>query len=398
MAAEARQVRGAEIAKAGGFAQRGDHLWLVPSQSHKGKWMVDYSAVQPTCTCPDYEARSAFCKHIFAIEIHLGRLAVEVKEDAPAAKKKYTQDWPAYNLAQTNERRHFMYLLRALCDGIQSPPQEGRGRPRTPLGDAVFACTLKVYEGMSGRRTASEIGRCREDGHLSKVVSYNSVADYMGNAEMTALLRLLVQESASPLAGVERDFAVDSTGFGTRTYDRWVDEKHGKAKKRQKWVKAHAICGTKTHVVTDAIVDPGGDAPQFTPLLDATRKRFVVEAVSADKAYLSKVNIAAAFAIGAVPYIPFKEGTTGKGPEMWRKMFHYYQFKRPEFDAHYHRRSNVETAFSMVKAKFGAFVRAKTEQAQINELLCKMICHNIVVLISSIYELGLKPEFWKEEA
>jgi len=50
----------------------------------------------------------------------------------------------------------------------------------------------------------------------------------------------------------------------------------------------------------------------------------------------------------------------------------------------------------MVKAKFGARVRAKTETAQVNELYCLFLCHNIVVLISGIYELGLEPEFWTE--
>ncbi len=215
---------------------------------------------------------------------------------------------------------------------------------------------------------------------------------------MTVLLRTLIQESASPLVGVENEFAIDSTGFGTRTYDRWVDEKWGKAKKRQKFVKAHAICGTKTHIVTDVIVNSGGDAPQFEPLLDATCQRFTVEAVSADKAYLSKSINTATFAAGAIPYIPFKVGITGqKGPELWRKMFHYYAFKREEFDRHYHRRSTIETAFSMVKAKFGAAVRGRTTGAQTNEVLCKFLCHNIVVVVSSIYELKLAPEFWKEE-
>ncbi len=79
-------------------------------------------------------------------------------------------------------------------------------------------------------------------------------------------------------------------------------------------------------------------------------------------------------------------------------MWHYYTFNRAEFNAHYHKRSNVETAFSMIKAKFGAAVRAKTPMAQVNEVLCKILCHNICVLIQSIYELGLEPVFWTFEA
>ncbi|MBF8266328.1 MAG: Transposase, partial [Dehalococcoidia bacterium] len=39
-------------------------------------------------------------------------------------------------------------------------------------------------------------------------------------------------------------------------------------------------------------------------------------------------------------------------------------------------------------------VRAKTPTAQVNEVLCKVLCHNICILIQSIYELGLEPTFW----
>ncbi len=63
---------------------------------------------------------------------------------------------------------------------------------------------------------------------------------------------------------------------------------------------------------------------------------------------------------GAVPYIPFKINSTGEGPELWQRLWHFYQFKRSEFLPHYHKRSNVETTFSMIKAKFGSALRSKT--------------------------------------
>jgi transposase len=62
-------------------------------------------------------------------------------------------------------------------------------------------------------------------------------------------------------------------------------------------------------------------------------------------------------------------------------MWHYYMFQRDTFLQHYHKRSNVETTFSMIKAKFGEVVRAKLPVAQVNEVLCKILCHNLCVLI-----------------
>ena len=61
------------------------------------------------------------------------------------------------------------------------------------------------------------------------------------------------------------------------------------------------------------------------------------------------------------------------------------------------RRSNVESMFSMVKAKFRDSVMSKTDTAMKNEVLCKFLCHNICCLIMSQVELGIELVFWKNE-
>jgi hypothetical protein len=48
----------------------------------------------------------------------------------------------------------------------------------------------------------------------------------------------------------------------------------------------------------------------------------------------------------------------------------------------------------MLKAKFGDGVRSKTDVAMRNEVLCKILSHNICCLISAMYELGIDPVFW----
>ncbi len=74
-------------------------------------------------------------------------------------------------------------------------------------------------------------------------------------------------------------------------------------------------------------------------------------------------------------------------------MFNYFVYQREEFMGHYHLRSNIETTNFMIKAKFGDVVRSKNKTAQINEVLLKVLCHNIVVLIQSMFELNIEPEF-----
>ena len=74
-------------------------------------------------------------------------------------------------------------------------------------------------------------------------------------------------------------------------------------------------------------------------------------------------------------------------------MYHLYAYNRETFLAHYHKRSNVETAMSMIKGKFGDAIRSKSTIAQANEVLCKVLCHNICVLIHSIHALGIESNF-----
>ena len=70
-------------------------------------------------------------------------------------------------------------------------------------------------------------------------------------------------------------------------------------------------------------------------------------------------------------------------------------YEREEFALHYHKRSNVETTFHMIKSKFGTRIRSKTPVAQVNEVLCKVLCHNLCCLVSAFYELGIEATFWK---
>ena len=254
---------------------------------------------------------------------------------------------------------------------------------------------------MSGRRFMTDLREAQTKELVTKSPSFASGARCLENPELTPLLKTLIEQSASPLKALETDFAVDSSGFASTTYNRWFDHKWGKERSEARWVKAHLMCGVNTHVVTSVEVTPTetADAPQLPQLVNTTAKTFNISEVSADKAYSSRNNLHAIQAVNATPFIPFKSYSKGsQGSKtfdgLWAKMWHFYNFNRDAFLAHYHKRSNVETTFSMIKGKFGGSVRSKSPVAQVNEVLCKILCHNICVLITSIYELGLEPTFW----
>jgi hypothetical protein len=52
----------------------------------------------------------------------------------------------------------------------------------------------------------------------------------------------------------------------------------------------------------------------------------------------------------------------------------------------------------VIKAKFRDHVRSKTDVAMVNEVLCKIICHNICCLIQESHELGIDTTFRAENS
>ena len=398
---DVRQQRGQEIAERANIVKMGA-AWLVPSQSDNGTYRVTMEADAIRCTCPDFDLRQQPCKHIFAAAIIAQRTTVTERREPDGSTTKTTvtetavrltypqPNWSAYNRAQCVEKETAQALLRSLCDGIVNLVQSGRGRPRTPLSETVFAMTMKVFGGMSARRSTTDI-----EASMDHAPKYNTILEQFDRPELTPLLTTLIEEAAAPLSVVESQFAVDATGFGTVTYKRWFDAKYGREMKAARWIKAHAMIGTTTNVITSIRVTESNvnDGPELPALLASTTERFKVSEVSADKAYLTTRNVNHIEAAGAVPYIPFKSNSQGDGSEAWRRMYGLFLYKQPEFLAHYHKRSNAESTFSAMKRKFGPSVRSKNPTAQVNEVLCKALCFNLSTLVHAMHELGIDPTF-----
>jgi transposase len=419
-----REAKGREIADKARIVKNGN-LYLVPSQSGGKRYKVDREA--GVCSCPDFEFTGFKCKHQYAVEFTVererktvtetkadGATKTTVTETVKVSRKTYPQQWPAYNMAQTKEKGIFLYLLHQLCQGVGSPAQTN-GRPRLSFEDMIFAMAYKVYSTVSGRRFMTDLRDAHAKGYMESLPCYNSIFNYFESEALTPYLQMLIEESALPLAAIEEDFAVDSSGLSTGVYIRWNDAKWGNKTRdmfgdgkgyvmgKRDWLKIHITCGVKTNVVTAVEVTDAhaSDVNYFKPLVETTAQNFAMRQVSADKAYLSAPNLQTVVDNAAMPYIPFKANSKTnekRHSKLWKTMFHFYSYNQEAFMQNYHKRSNVESTFHMIKAKFGDSLRSKTRTAQINEALCKVLCHNICCLIQSMFELNLKPKFWKEVA
>lgn len=395
-----RQQKGIVIAATARLVKKGAG-WLVPSQSLPTKYTVVLNEDGGYCSCPDHAKTGRACKHQIAVQLVIKR---ELNADGDVEvtggfRITYAQQsWSAYNQGQTQERDLFMQLFRELCSGIVEPPQK-MGRPRLPLGDMVFAAGLKVYRGNSARRFTGDMKDAHAKGMVAKVPHFNSVLRSFDNEELTPVLLEMIRLSALPLKAVEQDFAIDSTGFSsTQLVGQWKGAKYGdkQVRKEHDWLKVHAMTGVRTNIVVAVeVTGPNkGDAPRFPLLLEEATQDFNVRRVLGDKAYSSYANMDFAAEKGVTPFVMFRDNaTTNTGCETWDQLLHMLRFQKREFMKAYHKRSNVESTFSAIKRVFGDFVRSKNRTAQINEVLFKILCHNLRQVIFAMFELGIAPDF-----
>jgi transposase len=403
-----REERGLIIAATCRLNRTDDGTWLVPSQTY-AETIYRVNLETKACTCLDCTDGGFVCKHYFAATIVHKRdvlpdgSVIETNSMTFTEKKvTYKQDWPAYNLAQATEKRRLRVLLQDLCGKLSERERpENRPGPKPHLvRDCVFSMAYKVYCGLSSRRFSTDLLEAHENGFITKPIPGPKVTAFFEDPYFTPILKNLIGYSALPLRAVERDFAIDSSGFGSSRYERWYDQKYGVTRTKCVWVKTHIACGVKTNVVTAVrILDKdAGDCPQFVPLVKETRRGgFEIDEVSADKAYLSVENFEEVAGLGGQAFIQFKVNSTGMAGGLFEKAFHYFQFKQDEYMAHYHKRSNVESTFSAIKRKFGDSVMSRSDAGMVNEVLCKLLCHNLTCLIQEQETLGIVPVFWKDE-
>lgn len=391
-----RQEKGQMIAEKFRI-RRTDNGYEVPSQSNSGKYLVKIMYDNKECNCPDYETRRCKCKHIFAVEYILKE---EIDNEGnktitQTIKKTYGQNWKTYNISQQQEKEKLIELLADITSRIQQPAYTF-GRPNSNLGDAIFSMVFKVYSTFSGRRFATDMSWALEKGYIESKTPYNTMFDYFKKPELTPILAQMVRLTSMPLRTIETKFNTDSTGFGTSNFQRWYSFKHGKEISSRRWVKCHFVNGAKSNIITSVKItaENEADCPQLAGMAKETAESFNMEELSGDKAYLSRDNFELIDGLGGTFYVPFKSNSKPSGNGMiWKQMYYYFMLKNEEYLKHYHLRSNAETTVNMVKAKFGDSVRSKLWPSQVNEVLCKIICHNICCVIMEMNNLGIKADF-----
>jgi transposase len=382
----------------------GPEEFRVKSSSGRGNYLVRLVKGDWRCECDDWGDRQRACYHVAMVRdvcTSTNGPVVQVVVEQP--RPKYTQRWPPYDAAQKAVHRvsdaYLWDLLRSVDEPGWAPSDRGR-RPNS-LRLRLLLAIRKVQLGMTTREVDGMFHLLADGGRW---ILRN---DQLPNS--TDSSRLFNQERISPILlqpiervgllvlDIEEDgtVAVDSTGFCTSCRGAYLGETHG-VSHAHRWVKCHAIVGTRTHMVLGVRVtaENCNDYPQFIPLvMRIAELGFAPRVVAADKGYLGRSNLQTCADLGFDPKIPFKAGSRerSKGCPMWWKQYHQFMLHHDDWEADYHARSNVESTFSAIKRKLGEPLLSKNELARFNELLAKVLAYNLSVVVHEIFKRGLDP-------
>jgi hypothetical protein len=396
-----RVERGAAIARTPDAIEKvTGSVYAVQAQSGPGVYLVNFDSGRWKCSCPDFTSNTLPCKHIIAVRLRKAgtrKPAPDIVEPR-RPRPTYPQEWHSYNQAQNAELDLFEPVLAALLADTEDPrPVKTTGRPRLPFGDLLFCAVEKVYYRQPLRVARGLYARSHSENRIGCTPSHNMPSLILRQPEVTEVLHDLIAKSALSLASVEDCFAVDSSGFRTNSFGDYCREKYG-APSHNVWIKGHVIVGAKTQIIPKVIVTDGhsADSPQFPGLINGlVAAGFVMKEVYADKGYLSGENFAAVGEVGGTPYIMFKDNSRGRGKHrgnrspFWKQMWHRFQSDRSAFLERYYQREIVEATFAAMKKRLGETISSRNPIAQFNELLCKVLAHNIQVLIHESFEHGI---------
>jgi len=227
---------------------------------------------------------------------------------------------------------------------------------------------------------------------------FNLINEYLRDGRLTPLLQKLITVTSEPFADKEHYFAIDGSGFRIACGKKRYNEIRTDRKAKSGYVGIHIIAGVKSKIIPYAIVSEGHihDNNFFKPLVLGANKMFKIKEIYADKGYLSNANANFCYSLNIKDYIKIKDNTILDKFEdsVWNNSIkRYLEDVQKGAERRFSLRANVECAFHMIKTVFSDVLRCKTHTGRVNEVLARIVCHNIRCLVLAYVKNDIKFPF-----
>jgi transposase len=290
-------------------------------------------------------------------------------------------------LTLEKEKERFITNLCDFIEPLNFEQLQVMGRPKANFKDILKALCLMSYNGMSYRRTQSDLRWMFEQELIKTIPPRSTLNDYSNDENTRLLMEKLIQVSALFFTDNEDTTILDSTWFAKRMYGGGYKQVHDKrAGSLYKVRKLHIACLKNSKVIAYAKASKGTehDCPHFEEAVRIVCKNgFQIKTLLADSGYLSKENYSLCKELGIMnTFIDFKSNNELRRAksDLWREKLRLYKEQKEIWNQTYRFRVIVEGVFSAMKRKNLNYLRSKKEVAQDVEILLKCLVYNLTII------------------
>lgn len=285
------------------------------------------------------------------------------------------------------EKERFIHNLCDFIEPLNFEQLQFMGRPKANFKDVIKSLCVMSYNGMSYRRTQSDLRKMFEDNLIKSVSPRSTLNDYSNSKNTKEIIEKLIQISALFFKENEDTVILDSTWFGQRMYSggyrKVYDKKNAPL---QKVRKLHIGCLKNSKIIICAKATKGTrhDSPVMEEILKKIKSNgFMIKTLLADAGYSGKNNYLICKELGIVNvFIDFKKNSSLKRAksDIWKEQLKLYKEKKDIWNQTYRFRVIVEGIFSAIKRKNLNYLRSKKETAQDIEVLLKVLVYNLTII------------------
>jgi hypothetical protein len=290
-------------------------------------------------------------------------------------------------LTLEHEKERFINNLCDFIEPLNFEQLQLMGRPKANFKDVLKALCLMSYNGMSYRRTQTDLKWMLENELINYVPPRSTLNDYANKENTKNLIEKLIQVSALFFQENEDTTILDSTWFGERMYSGGYRKVYDKVNAPLGKVrKLHIACLKNSKIIACAFATKGTrhDSPVFEELVNKLKLNgFQIKTLLADAGYSGKNNYALCKELGILNvFIDFKSNATSSRAksDIWREKLKLYKEQKDVWNQTYRFRVIVEGIFSAIKKKHLNYLRSKKEIAMDVEVLLKALVYNLTII------------------
>jgi len=281
----------------------------------------------------------------------------------------------------------------------------------------LFAClVLKEFEKKDYRgiwQLLLEFTDLRQVMGLKSVPHFTTLQKASRRLLKAAPVRELISETVRQISGRRRHVAygaADSSGFDAHHASRYFifrtsgNNKGKQPKTRHKYRhygKLMTVIDTATHAILAAVasVGPTPDVDQLEGVMGKLPVWIAMHHLVADAGFDSASNhrmLRESLAMRST--IPPNAGRPTRDPKTLPTDKYRRRMKTHFNKKAYGHRPQAETVFSMMKRNFGSFLRARTHQGRMRDMMLKVLTHNLALaLLWVFYRAGREPlNAWRD--